>query len=56
MHTGAAGMVGLVAYAGGGEAPHLLRHLNQPDATNTEGSRKIRATAAPTNGRLETTK
>ena len=56
MHTGSAGMECLVAYAGGGEAPNLLRHLNQPDATNTAGSRKIRAAAAPTNGRLETTK
>lgn len=55
MHTGTAGMVGLVAYADGGEAPHL-RRLKQPDATNAKGPRKIRATTAPTNGRLETTK
>ena len=55
LRIGTAGMVGLVAYSDGGEAPHL-RHLNQTDATNTAGSRNIRATAAPTNGRLETTK
>jgi mannose-6-phosphate isomerase len=55
MHTGTAGMQGLVAYADGGGAPHL-RHLNQTDATNTAGPRKIRAATAQTNGRLETTK
>jgi mannose-6-phosphate isomerase len=55
MHTGTAGMQGLVAYADGGKAPHL-RHLNQTDATNTAGLPKIRAATAPTNGPLEATK
>ncbi|HSL80662.1 MAG TPA: class I mannose-6-phosphate isomerase, partial [Pseudolabrys sp.] len=54
MRTGNSGMVALVAYPGGREAPNLLRRLDQPDATNAENPRKIRA--APTHGRLETTK
>jgi mannose-6-phosphate isomerase len=30
IHVGAGGMVGLVAYTGGGPVPHLLHHLAQP--------------------------
>jgi mannose-6-phosphate isomerase len=56
MHTGSIGMVGLVAYSGGSEAPHLLRRLKQPDAIDAERPQKIRATTAPTNGRRGATK
>jgi mannose-6-phosphate isomerase len=56
MHTGTIGMVGLVAYPGGAQAPHLLRPLEQPGAMDAERQQKIRATTPATNGRLETTK
>ena len=34
IHPGAIGMVGLVAYTGGGPVPHLLQRLAQPGAIN----------------------
>ena len=36
IHAGAAGMVGLVAYTGGGPIPHLLQPLTQPDSIDVE--------------------
>ena len=63
IHAGASGMVGLVAYTGGGQVPHLLQRLEQSDVTDTGRPQEvqvptslIRATMVPTNGRLETTK
>jgi mannose-6-phosphate isomerase len=63
IHSGAIGMVGLVAYTGDGPIPHLLQHLTQPDSIDVERSQEIRvpsslaqANAAPKNGRLESTK
>ena len=34
IHAGTTGMVGLVAYTGGGPVPHLLRRLAQPGSTD----------------------
>ena len=63
IHAGAIGMVGLVAYTGGGEAPHLLQRLKQPGAMDAGRPQEVQvptsltqAKAVPTNGRLETTK
>jgi mannose-6-phosphate isomerase len=55
LHTGTTGTVGLMAYSGGAQAPHLLRRLEQP-AMDTERQQKIRAANPQTNGRLEKTK
>lgn len=62
IHASAGGMVGLVAYTGGGQAPRLLPRLKQsramaerPREMQAKNSR-IRATAAPTNGLLERSK
>jgi mannose-6-phosphate isomerase len=63
MHAGNIGMVGLVAYTGGGEAPHLLQRLEQSGAMDAGRPQEVqvptsltRAKTVPTNGRLETTK
>jgi mannose-6-phosphate isomerase len=63
IHAGAIGMVGLVAYTGGGPAPHLLQRLTQPGPLNVGRPNETQvptsltqAKAAPKNGRLETTK
>lgn len=63
IRAGTIGMVGLVAYTGGGEAAHLLRRLEQSGAMDAAPPQAVqvptsltRAKAAPTNGRLETTK
>jgi mannose-6-phosphate isomerase len=63
IHVGTIGMVGLVAYTGGGQVPHLLQRLGQSDATDTGRPQEvqvptslIREKTVPTNGRLETTK
>ncbi len=37
IHAGPTGMVGLVAYTGGGQAPDLQRRLGQPDASDADG-------------------
>ena len=61
--TGAGGMVGLVAYTGGGPASHLLQRLTRPgpiDAGRPRGSHMpiplTEAKPASKNGRLETIK
>lgn len=61
--TGASGMVGLVAYTGGGPIPHLLQRLKRPgpiDAGRPRGLHMpiplIEAKPASKNGRLETIK
>lgn len=63
IHAGTIGMVGLVAYTGGGQVPHLLQRLEQAGATDAGRPQEmqmptsvIRAKTVPTNGRLETTK
>ena len=63
IHAGAIGMVGLVAYTGGGPVPHLLQRLTQPGSIDVERPQEIQvptsltqAKAAPKNGRLETIK
>ena len=63
IHAGPIGMVGLVAYTGGGPVPHLLQRLTQPGAMDAGRPQEVQvptsltqAKAAPTNGRLETTK
>ena len=63
IHPGAAGMVGLVAYTGGGAVPQLLQRLTPPGAIDVGRPKEIQvptsltqAKAAPKNGRLETTK
>lgn len=57
IRAGTSGMVGLVAYTGGGEAAHLLRRLEQSDVMEAARPASLtRAKAVPTNGRLETTK
>lgn len=60
IHPGAAGMVGLVAYTGGGPVPHLLQRLTRPDSRDVGVPNEIRvptsltqAKAASDNGRLE---
>jgi len=60
IHPGAAGMVGLAAYTGGA-VPQLLQRLRQPRAMDARPPAEMpasltRAKAAPTNGRLDTTK
>ena len=63
IHAGAIGMVGLVAYTGGGPVPHLLQRPIQPGSIDVRGPPEMQvppsltqATAAPKNGRLETIK
>ena len=63
IHAGATGTVGLVAYAGATPLPHLLQRLGQPssaDAGRRQDAQEpisfMRAKAAPTGARLETTK
>jgi mannose-6-phosphate isomerase len=63
IHPGAAGMVGLVAYTGGGAVPQLLQRLTRPGAIDVGRPKEIQvptsltqAKPAPKNGRLETTK
>ena len=63
IHAGTIGMVGLVAYTGGGQAPHLLQRLEQSGAMDAGRPQEAqvptsltRAKTIPTNGRLETTK
>jgi mannose-6-phosphate isomerase len=63
IHAGTIGMVGLVAYTGGGQVPHLLQRLEQSDATDTGRPQEVqvpisltRAKTVPTIGRLETSK
>ena len=64
MHAGTVGMVGLVAYTGGGQLRHLLQRLGTAGAQwMQDGHRRCRcqlhsleAKTVPTNGRLETTK
>ena len=61
IHPGAAGVVGLAAYTGGGAVPQLLQRLTQPRAMDARPPVEMpasltRAKAAPTNGRLDTTK
>ncbi len=63
IHAGTIGMVGLVAYTGGGQVPHLLQRLEQSDATDAGRPQEVqvptsltRAKTIPTIGRLETTK
>jgi mannose-6-phosphate isomerase len=60
IHPGAGGLVGLVAYTGGGTIPHLLQRLTQPDSRDVGTPKGVRAPtsltqaeAAPENGRLE---
>ena len=63
IQPGAIGMVGLVAYTGGGPIPHLLQRLTQPGSLHVERPREMQlptslnqAKAVPKNGRLETIK
>jgi mannose-6-phosphate isomerase len=65
IHAGAGGMVGLVAYTGGGLVPHLLQRLTEPRSIDvgqpTPTQMQVPATltqakAAPDNGRVETIK
>jgi mannose-6-phosphate isomerase len=61
MHTGTVGMVGLVAYTGGGDTPRLLQRLKQPGALDARPPAEMPASLTPakvasTNGRLDTTK
>jgi len=63
IHTGTIGLVGLVAYTGGGQIPHLLRRLKQSNALDAEWSQEVplptsltRAKTVPTGGLLEATK
>ena len=63
IHPGAAGMVGLVAYTGGGPLPHLLQRLTESGSINARQPRRVpvttsiaQANAAEKNGRLETIK
>jgi len=62
IHAGTVGLVGLLAYTGGGPIPELLQRLGQPDARDArqphEGqlpSSLNRENAAPTDGCMETT-
>ena len=41
IHSGAIGMVGLVAYTGGGPVPHLLQRLAQPGSIDVGRPREI---------------
>ena len=52
LHVGPAGMVGLVGYAGGEQAPHLLQRLEQSGAIDSISLPQ--AKTIPSNGRLET--
>ena len=63
IRPGAIGMVGLVAYTGGGPVPHLLQHLRQPSSIEVEQPQEIKVpaalaqtNAAATTGRLESAK
>jgi mannose-6-phosphate isomerase len=63
IHAGAAGMVSVVAYTGGGPIPHLLQQLTEPGAINVGQPQEMQvptsvaeAKAAAKNGRLETIK
>jgi len=56
IRAGADGMAGLVAYASGDQAPHLLQPLKEVGAMDADRPREIRATTAPTNGRPESAK
>jgi mannose-6-phosphate isomerase len=63
IHAGTIGMVGLVAYTGGGQALHLLQRLKQSGAIDAGRPQEVqvptsltRTKTVPTNGRLETTK
>ena len=63
VHAGTIGMVGLVAYTGGGHSPHLLQRLEQSGAMDAGRPQEAqmptlltRAKTIPANGRLETTK
>ena len=63
IHTGDIGMVGLVAYTGGGPVPHLLQRLTQPGSLNVRRPQETQvptsltqAAAAPKDGSLETVK
>lgn len=60
IHPGAMGMMGLVAYTGGGAVLQLLQRLRQPHAMGARPpevempTSLTQANAAPTNGRLDT--
>jgi len=63
IHPGAVGMVGLVAYTGGGPVPHLLQRLTQPGSIDVRRPQEMQVPtsitqtkAAPKNDRLETIK
>jgi mannose-6-phosphate isomerase len=63
IHTGTIGLVGLVAYTGGGQIPHLLRRLKQSNALDAGWSQEVpmptsltRAKTVPTGGLVEATK
>ena len=63
IHPGDIGMVGLVAYTGGGPVPHLLQRLTQPGSLNVRRPQETQvptsltqAAAAPKDGSLETVK
>jgi len=63
IHTGAGGMVGLVAYTGGGPVPHLLQRLTQPDSIDVGRPKEMQVTTSLTqaktalrSGRVETIK
>ena len=63
IHAGATGMVGLVAYTGGGPVPHLLQRVRQPGASDAgrppgDAGASLRHSSKDddsTNGRLELT-
>jgi mannose-6-phosphate isomerase len=42
IHSGAVGMVGLVAYTGDGPIPHLLQHRTPPNSIDVERQQEIR--------------
>jgi mannose-6-phosphate isomerase len=63
IHSGASGLVGLVAYTGDGPIPHLLQPLTPPSSDDVERPQEIRvsmplpqANVVLKNGHLETTK
>ncbi len=62
IHAGTIGMVGLVAYTGGGQAPHLVQRVREPGAMDSGRPQEVQvptsfpqAKAVPANGRTEIT-
>jgi hypothetical protein len=62
IHAGTIGMVGLVAYTGGGQAPHLLQRVREPSAMDSGRPQEVQvptsfpqAKAVSANGRPEIT-